>query len=549
MTNALSFDYVIIGAGAAGCALANKLSQDPNITVCLLEAGPPDRHIMIKIPAGFTKMVGLKKYTWGFQSEPEAQTGNRQIPLVQGRTLGGSTSINGMIYIRGQKKDYDGWEAKGNIGWGYESILPYLKSLENRPSGDPAYAGTAGPVNVTEVSWRDPICSAFIEAANESGLPLNHDYNGKQQFGVAYAQTTVFRRRRVSAASAFLRPALRRKNLRVVANAVSDRILFNNKQASGVSYIRHGQTYTVHAREEVIIAAGTVNTARLLQVSGVGDPELLGELGVPVVSALKGVGKNLQDHYLCTAVASGRNFQSLNQMAHGVQILGQVGRYVTGRSSILELVPPLVHWFAKSGLSQPEEDADIEGVFTPASINFDKQGALDRGAGMTLGFWQHRPLSRGYVKAISTNVSDHPIVQPNYLAHEFDRASVVAGYKWVRSFLRSEALSPFVLQERDPGAGLDTDESLLDFARRTGGTARHFVGTAKMGPETDEMSVVDPNLCVHGTSRLRVADASIMPDIVSANTQVTAMMIGLKAADLILEARKRRNWHSGAERP
>jgi choline dehydrogenase len=533
----VDYDYVIVGAGAAGCAIANKLSEDPDVTVCLIESGVKNSNPFIHIPAGFSKVVGNPNYTTQYGSEPTSRTANRPVEIVQGRVLGGSTSVNGMVYIRGQRGDYDGWAADGNSGWGYVDVLPYFKALETRnPPGDPNYRGTSGPVDVTDIRWRDPACDAFIEAAQELGLPLNPDYNAQAQLGVAYIQTMISNHRRVSAATAFLRPARNRENLTVLTEATAEQIEFQDKVAVGIIYSRGGSSFTAMARREVILSAGAVNTPRLLQVSGVGDPALLKNLGVPIVAPLQGVGKNLQDHYLCSLTASGKNFLSINQMAVGSRLFGQVARYLLGKTSVLELAPCLIHWFAKSALAKASDDADIQGVFTPASTDF--AGALDKEAGMTIGFWQHRPLSRGHVSAVSTNAADYPIIQPNYLQHEVDREIVLEGFRKARALLNSAALSPFVKAETSPGAGLQTDDELLDYAGRTGRSAPHLCGTAKMGPKDDPFSVVDAELRVHGVDGLRVVDASIMPRVTSANTMATTIMIGMKGADMI---RSRRN--------
>nr|WP_047169561.1 GMC family oxidoreductase N-terminal domain-containing protein [Sphingomonas sp. Y57] len=533
------FDYVIVGAGAAGCALANKLSEDRTKRICIIEAGPPDDHMMIRIPAGFTKMIGNPRYTWAFETEPSPLTGNRAVPFVQGKTLGGSTSINGMVYVRGQPSDFDRWAEAGNKGWSFEELLPYFKALETRPCGDPDLSGDKGPLKVTPIRRRDAALQAFIDAAVESGLPVNPDYNARRQLGVAYTQTTTFRSRRISSASAFLKPAVARGNVHVVTDAVAQRIDFEDKRAVGVTYRRRGASHGVRAAAEVIVAAGSINTARLLQVSGVGDPDWLRAMGVPVIMALPGVGRNLRDHFLCTLVADGRNFKSINRLASGLPLAGQVARYYLGAESLLELVPPLVHWFANTGAS--EGDADIQGAFTPAAMGAGDAKSLARTDSMTICFWQHRPESTGFVRAVSTDISVPPIIQPNYLRHEVDRAAVVAGFRMARAFLHTRALLPYVKAETAPGADVASDQELLDYAGRTGGTAFHFSGTSKMGPESDPASVVDDELRVHGIFGLRVVDASIMPSLVSANTQTSTMMIGLKAGDMIRAADRTRN--------
>ncbi|WP_245623699.1 GMC family oxidoreductase [Paraburkholderia nodosa] len=527
----LEVDYVIVGAGAAGCTLANQLSAQPDVSVCVLEAGPTDKHLMIRVPAGFTRVIGDTHRTWSFQTEPATWTGNRPIPLVQGKMLGGSTSLNGMAYVRGQRADFDGWAALGNPGWSYDEVLPFFRTLESRAFGDPEYSGRSGPVNVTSVRWRDPACAAFIDAAAECGLPFNPDYNGREQKGVAFAQATIHRRRRVSAATAFLEPARRRPNLLVVTQALAERILFSGTRAIGVRYVQDGKPISVKARREVILSAGTINTARLLQISGVGDPDWLAQLGVPVVNALPGVGRNLRDHYLCALVAAGQGFRSINQHAAWPRLGLQIARYFLGAVSILELPPPVMHCFMNS--ADDARDADIQGIFTPASNHRVHSGKLDSTAGMTFGFWQHRPESSGHVRAVSTSLADPPIIQPNYLTDERDRAVVLAGFRLTRNLLRSQSMKPYVRQETLPGERVETDEALLQFARETGRTAYHFAGSASMGPGSDRLSVVGADLAVHRLERLRVVDASIMPRMISGNTQATTMMLALKAADII----------------
>ncbi|WP_434668187.1 GMC family oxidoreductase N-terminal domain-containing protein [Paraburkholderia sp. A3BS-1L] len=527
----LEFDYVIVGAGAAGCTLANQLSAQLDVTVCLLEAGPMDKHPTVRVPAGFTRVIGNASRTWSFETEPTVQTANRSIPLIQGKMLGGSTSLNGMVYVRGQRADFDAWAALGNPGWSYKEVLPFFRALESRTFGEPEYSGRSGPVNVTRVRWRDPACSAFMEAAVENGLPINPDYNGREQKGVDFTQATIHRRRRVSASTAFLQTATRRRNLHVVTHAVAERILFSTNRAVGVRYVRDGQPMSVKARREVIVSAGTINTARLLQISGVGDPDWLVQLGVPLVNALPGVGRNLRDHYLCTLVAGGQRFRSINQLAAWPRLGLQLARYVLGAVSILELPPPVMHCFMKS--ADDGRDADIQGVFTPASNHRVHSAKLDSAAGMTFGFWQHRPMSSGYVRAVSTSLCEQPLIQPNYLADERDRAVVVAGFRLMRNLLRSQSLKPYIREETLPGEHVETDEALLQFAQQTGRTAYHFVGTASMGPASNRLSVVGADLRVHRMESLRVVDASIMPQMISGNTQATTMMLALKAADII----------------
>ncbi|MGF6507339.1 GMC family oxidoreductase [Paraburkholderia sp. 32] len=527
------YDYVIVGGGAAGCVLANRLSENPSTKVCLLEAGPDDNNLYIGMPAGFVKVSGNARYTWNFSTEATALTGGRPIGLLQGKTLGGGTSVNGMAFNRGQRADFDEWAALGNPGWSYDELLPVFRDLESRESGDPHYRGRNGPVAVTDVKWNDGLCEAFINGSVECGIPRNSDTNGERQEGVTFSQVTIKNNRRVSSSSAFLRPARSRHNLRVVTEALATRVLFDHKRATGVIYQRGETLHRVQATREVVIACGAINTPRLLQVSGVGDARLLKEIGAPVVHDLPGVGSNLQDHYMALLVARGRNFRSINQLARAPQVWWQVLLWSMGMQGILSLPVALVHYFFKSGLGNG--DADIQGIFTPASHMTGEQGTLDKAAGMTCAVWQHRPLSRGHVKARSIQMSETPLIQPNYLDHELDRKVLIAGCRRTRAILTSSAMKAYFDTEMMPGDFVQSDDEWLDFARQTGSTVFHPVGTAKMGPASDTMSVVDSSLRVHGIQNLRIADSSIMPTLTSGNTAAICMVIGEKASRLILD--------------
>lgn len=526
------FDYVIVGAGAAGCVLANRLSQDPAMTVCLIEAGPDDRNLFIGMPAGFVKISSDARYTWNFQTEGTDLTAGRSIALVQGKTLGGGTSVNGMAYNRGQRADFDHWAGQGNPGWSYDDLLPIFRDLECRDNGDPLFRGATGPLAVTDVNRDDGICQAFLDAAVECGIPRNGDTNGARQEGVTFSQVNIKNNRRVSASSAFLRPVRSRRNLRVTTDAAASCVQFEQKRATGVMYRKDGLSCHVGARREVILACGAINTPRLLQVSGVGEAALLQRIGAPVVHHLPGVGGNFQDHYMALMIARGKNFRSINQLARPPHLWWQALRWTVGMPSILSLPVALVHYFMRSGLSQG--DADIQGIFTPASHMTSESGMLDKHAGMTCAVWQHRPLSRGYVNTRSTQIADAPVVQPNYLDHEYDRRVLIEACRKTRQILSSAALKPFFDTELMPGNGVQSDDEWLDFVRQTGSTVFHPVGTAKMGPVEDATSVVDASLRVHGVRGLRVADSSIMPSLTSGNTAAISMVIGEKAARLIL---------------
>ena len=473
-----TFDYVIVGAGAAGSILANRLSEDGKSTVCVLEAGPSDWHPFLHIPAGFIKVLFDPAFTWQFSSEPTDNTKGRRIPIPQGRTLGGSTAINGLAYNRGQPRDFDAWAAAGNKGWGYADVLPYFKRSERKVGGgDDAYHGRAGEQAVTDMDWFHPVCEAFIAGAVGQGIPRNPDYNGVAQEGVGYYQRTILNGWRQSAARSFLRPAKGRK------------------------------------------------------ISGIGRGSLLQSLNVPLVHELPGVGENLRDHFSVRMVAKVKGSVTMNELSRGGRLGAQIARWMLGRPNILALSPSLVHWFWKSneGLNAP----DLQGVFTPASYREGYIGMLDNYPGMTCGVWQHRPESLGYVHARSSNPLQDPIVQPNYLEDPRDQQVLLGGMRVARRLMKTPELLKFFDTETLPGSGVTTDDELLDYARSVGVSCYHVMGTSRMGASSDPSAVVDDELRVHGVTGLRVADASVMPSMPSANTCASTMMIAEKAADMI----------------
>ena len=532
-----TFDYVVVGAGAAGSVLANRLTEDPAVSLCVLEAGPPDQNPWIHIPAGFTKTLFDPAYTWQFKTEPTAMTGGRAIATTQGRTVGGSSSVNGLIYNRGQPADLDSWAQRGNRGWGYEDVLPYYRKSERRIGFGEGRRGREGALPITDMDWIHPLSEAFIAGCVGLGIPRNPDYNSGDQAGVGYYQRMIYKGRRVSAAVAFLRPALRRRQIDLRTNARACGIVFEGKRAVGVRYQteRGGPPREVRARREVIVSAGTVNTARLLQISGVGAPSFLGELGVPVLHGLPGVGENFRDHYAARFVMRAKaGTQTLNELARGPQLGLQVLRWATGRPSILATSPSHVHVFWKSwdGADAP----DLQCVFTPGSYKPGRTYILDDYPGMTAGAWPHRPESRGHVRARSTDPFVDPVIQPNYLSDPMDRRTLIGGMRLLRRMFATPELAPFVDRETLPGPEAQSDDELLAFAREHGTTTYHLIGTAKMGPASDPGAVVDDQLRVHGMERLRVVDASIMPSMPSANTYATTLMIAERGADLIRNA-------------
>jgi choline dehydrogenase len=530
-----SFDYVIVGSGAAGSVLSSRLTEDPGASVCVLECGPPDQHPYIHIPGGFMKLLFNPTYTWQFKTEPGEGTAGRQIATTQGRTLGGSSSINGMVYNRGQRADFDSWAQRGNRGWGYDDVLPYFKRTEYRIGpGDDRIHGRNGKLPITDMDWFHPVCEAFIAGAVGMGIPRCADYNsGDRQEGVGYFQRAIYRGYRHSAARVFLHPARKTGRLDVRTDARAAQVLFDGRRAVGIRYVddRDRRTQrTVRARREVILCCGTANTARLLQISGVGPAPLLQSLGVPVIADLP-VGENFRDHYSVRMVARVKNTRTINEMAHGWGLAAQVLRWAMGKPSILALCPSLVHWFWKSHESL--DFPDLQGVFTPASYKDGFLGVLDDYPGMTAGVWQHRPESIGYVRARSTDPFQDPIIQPNYLADPMDRRVLLAGLKLARRLLHTPELAPYFDADTLPGPDVQSDDDLLDYARHYGSTAYHLIGTARMGPATDRTAVVDDQLRVHGLQALRVVDASVMPSMPSANTYSSTMMIAEKASDMI----------------
>ena len=525
------FDYVIVGAGAAGAILAHRLSEDRQVTVCLLEAGSRDGHPWLHIPAGFTKVMFDPAFTWPFFSEPHEQTLGRRVPLPQGRVLGGSSAINGLVYNRGQREDYDEWAALGNRGWSYAEVLPYFRRTERRAAGDERYRGRDGLLPVSDIDWHHPVNEAFIAGAQGLGMPRNPDYNGATQEGVGYFQRTIDQGWRMSTSRTFLRPAEGRPNLDIRTNAQATRLVLEGRRATGVRYARVRETHEVRARREVIVCAGAINTPRLLQLSGIGDAEHLQAHGVRVARHLPGVGQNLADHFSIRLVARAKHVRTMNEMARGAGLVAQVARWLLGKPSILALSPSLVHffWTSRAELTRP----DLQGVFSPASYREGYVGQLDTYPGMTCGVWQHRPDSRGHVHIRSADPFEPPQVQPNYLTDERDRKTLIDGVRLARQLLQTPELSRYVESETMPGTGKTSDDELLAFIRQYGVSSYHLNGTARMGKTDDKMAVVDEQLRVQGLQGLRVADSSVMPTIPSANICAATMMIAEKAADLI----------------
>ncbi len=526
------FDYVIVGAGSAGCVLANRLSAHGRHSVLLIEAGPPDRYPWIHVPIGYARTMFNPRVNWCFRTDPQPQMNDREVYWPRGKTLGGSSAINGLIYIRGQPEDYDHWAALGNRGWGYADVLPYFRRLEHNVRGANAWHGADGPLWASDIGGKHELIEAVIEGGAELGIPRNDDFNGASQEGVGYYQLTTRRGLRCSTAVAYLRPARGRSNLTVETNALATRITFDGRRARGVAYRRDGSAREVVANREVILAAGALQSPQLLQLSGIGPEPLLRELGIAVVHPLAGVGENLQDHLQARAIFRCTKPITTNDVLRSWWRTMAMGiRYVLTRTGPMAIGINQGGVFARTDASQTRPDVQ----FHVATLSSDMAGSLVHTfSGFTMSVCQLRPESRGYVRIRSTDPLAPPSMQPNYLSTPLDRATIVAGIRLARAFAATRALAPYVAGEYRPGADVASDDDLLEFAKNTAGTIFHPSGTTKMGPANDPLAVVDSALRVHGVAALRVVDCGIMPTLVSGNTNAPVVMIAEKAADAIL---------------
>ena len=526
----LRADYVVVGAGSAGCVLADRLSED-GARVVLLEAGPSDWHPMIHVPAGALHLRANPVVNWNYYAEAEEGTGNRPLHWPRGRVLGGTSSINGMLYVRGNPADYDGWAQMGCRGWSYADVLPYFKKSERYVSGESEYRGKAGPLLVEDYRTILPLTHRFVEAAREAGFPLTRDYNGAQQEGVGYSQMTRRGRLRGSTARTFLAEARRRQNLRVETKAVATRLLFDGRRCTGVAFRQNGSDRRVAAEREVIVSGGTVNSPHLLQISGIGPARHLQSIGVEVVHELPGVGANLSDHFAVRVTHRVKDEVSVNQLARGVRLAREVARFAaTGRGALtFGVTTAMVFCRSREGLASP----DLQLLFTPGSYDPEGIGRLEREPGMTIVVCAVRPDSRGTIMARSADPLQPPAIRPNYLSAASDEQVILSGTRYARRIFAASPLARHSAAETMPGSDMNADDALVDFMHRAGMNLHHPVGTCRMGE--DPMAVVDSRLRVRGLTGLRVVDASVMPTVTTGNTNAPTIMIGEKGAAMIRE--------------
>lgn len=526
-----TFDYVIVGAGSAGCVLANRLSADPGVRVALLEAGGRDLNPWLHIPAGYFRTMFNPSLTWQFGAGPEPYLDGRIVAWPRGRVLGGCSAVNGLLYVRGQAQDFDTWRQLGNAGWSYQDVLPYFKRAEDQERGADEHHGAGGPLGVSDVHMKNPLCETYIAACIAAGIPPTTDFNGGSQEGVGYYQLTTRKGRRCSTAVGYLNPARSRKNLAIITNAEVERIALDGGRATGVVYRRGGQTRSAMAVREVLLAAGAIGSPQLLQVSGIGPGPVLQSAGVEVRHELPGVGENLQDHYQARFVYDCSLPASLNDVWHSRIMQLRTGlEYVFSRSGILTIGAGVVGVFARSrpGLEAP----DVQVHFMPLSAERPGQD-MHPFSGVTASVCQLRPESRGVIAITAPGPATPPSIVANYLASETDCEVLLAGMHMLRRIARQPEFARYVKREFLPGPSVETDEDLLAFAKAKGTTIFHPCGTCKMG--RDPMAVVDERLRVHGLAGLRVIDASIMPTLTSGNTNAPTIMIAEKASDMIRE--------------
>lgn len=528
--NSKTFDYVVVGAGSSGAIVATRLSEDPNVNVLLVEAGPEDKSIWSKIPAGFGKILFNPKYMWGFPSAPEPHLNRRQVGLPHGKVLGGSSAINGLVYVRGFPLDYDTWAEKGATGWSYKDVLPHFINLERNEDGANAFRGDKGPIGVERARWSNPFADAAFRAISEQGVPLVPDFASHNAEGAGYWQLTTWKGRRSSTSEAFIKPNRNRPNLTIVTEALAQRIMFEGKRAVGIVYEQNGTSFTVRAGREVILSAGALHSPQILQLSGVGPASLLQDKGIQVLHDLPGVGENLMDHVQYGRIYTTNSPHTFNRQLNSLPgyVKNGIRYFLGGRTGPIAIGASLGGGYIRLMPEEKAPDLHFHLIpFRPGEKGWD----LAPGSGFRFGMYQNRPESRGHVRIRSADPKDVASVVFNHLDTEHDRRTVLAAMRFTEKVAKARALAAFDVKEVVPGPGVASDDEIMAFVRQTADTGFHFSGTAKMG--TDSLAVVDPKLKVHGIEGLRVIDASVMPTIVSGNTNAAALMIGEKGAALV----------------
>lgn len=528
-----SYDYIVVGAGSAGAVVASRLSEDPRNRVLLLEAGPAS-HFWARIPIGFAKLIANPAANWLYSSEPEPNTNGRRLPVPRGRILGGSSAINGLAFVRGQAQDFDTWAQMGNRGWSYRDVLPFFKRMESyEGGGDDAYRGRQGPLRITNPVPRDPLLKAIVEAAGQVGIRYNPDYNGERQDGIAMSQASIASGRRMSTAYCYLEKIGKRANLTIETGALSERLILDGTRCVGVRYSVGDQVREAHAGREVVVSAGSINSPQLLELSGIGQPQRLKDLGIEVRHALPGVGENLRDHYAPrTRWAIGRRGMTFNDRGRGLGLINQALRYALAQDSLLAMVaaPLRAFVFSREGLESPDLLLGWVPMFTEVTPTGPK---IAKESGMTCYAHAMRPESKGTIHITSADPRKPPAINFNFLSDSADVTLTVRAIRIAQSIMHAPALAPMQISEVAPGQHRQTDDEILAWAKEVGETTYHPVGTCKMGQ--DALAVVDDRLRVRGISGLRVADASIMPTLTSGNTNAPSIMIGEKAADMVLK--------------